>query len=30
MTRVYAASEDLDQLKALMIRIIEKEFPTAK
>lgn len=30
MTRVYAASEDLDQLKDLVNRIIEKEFPSAK
>lgn len=30
MTRVYAASEDLDQLKALMNHIIEKEFPETK
>ncbi len=30
MTRIYAASEDLDQLKALVSRIIENEFPNIK
>ena len=30
MTRVYSASEDLDQLKALVNKIIHNEFPDTK